>query len=293
MNPNTITVRRARPNDLDAINLVEAGATPGLRYVARVFDDFVSDEAGEFSVAEIDGQVVACGKFSLMPDHSAWLETLRVLPARQGLGVGKRLYERFFEVARRQGVTTLRMYTGVTNLVSKGLAERFGFRLAGTFRGAWLPLDAAAGPAPDFTPVADPERAADLLMPHRARWTGFVVMNRTFFALTPILCADFARAGRVFEERASGSVVVLGARFTPEQALHIGMYAGDTRACLDFAAHLGAARGAGRLSCLFPPAAADVQAALTDRGFRLESADFIVMETGGGWSPPAAISTVL
>lgn len=282
MTPNTITVRRARRDDLDAIIAVEAGSTPGLRYVARVFDDFVSDEIGEFSVAEIDDQVVACGKFTLLPDHSAWLETLRVQPAYQGKGAGKRLYERFFEVARRAGVTTLRMYTGVTNLVSKGLAERFGFRLAGTFRGAWLPLEAAAaGPAPAFMPVSDPERAAALLMPHAPRWTGFVVMNRTFYALSPILCADFARAGRVFEERASGSVVVLGARFMPEQALHIGLYAGDTRACLDFAAHLGVERGAGRLSCLFPPAAADIQSALTERGYRLESSDFIVMESGG------------
>ncbi|HQV29319.1 MAG TPA: GNAT family N-acetyltransferase [Thermoflexales bacterium] len=280
MTPNAITVRRARRDDLAAINIVEAGSTPGLRYVARVFDDFVSDEVGEFSVAEIDGQVVACGKFTVMPDHSAWLETLRVLPAYQGRGAGKRLYERFFEVARREGVTTMRMYTGVTNLVSKGLAERFGFRLAGTFRGAWLPLEAAVGPALAFVPVTDPARATALLMPHAPRWTGFVVMNRTFYALTPILCADFARAGRVFEERASGSVVVLGARFMPEQALHIGMYAGDTRACLDFAAHLGVTRGASRVSCLFPPAAADIQAELTERGYRLESADFIVMENG-------------
>ncbi|MEO6060337.1 MAG: GNAT family N-acetyltransferase [Thermoflexales bacterium] len=279
MNPNTITVRPARPDDLDAIIAVEAGSTPGLRYVARVFDDFVSDEAGEFSVAEIDGQIIACGKFSLMPDHSAWLETVRVLPACQGLGVGKRLYERFFEVAWREHVSTMRMYTGLTNGVSKGLAERFRFGLAGTYRGVWLPLEAAAGPAPAFVPVADPERAAALLMPHHARWTGFVVMNRTFYALTPILCADFARAGRVFEDRASGSVVVLGARFMPEQALHIALYAGDTRACLDFAAHLGVARGAGRLNCLFPPAAADIQSALTERGYRLESSDFIVMET--------------
>ena len=280
MTPNAITVRQARRDDLDAINIVEAGSTPGLRYVARVFDDFVSDEVGEFSVAEIDGQVVACGKFTVMPDHSAWLETLRVLPAYQGRGAGKRLYERFFEVARREGVTTMRMYTGVTNLVSKGLAERFGFRLAGTFRGAWLPLEAAVGPALAFVPVTDPARATALLMPHAPRWTGFVVMNRTFYALTPILCADFVRAGWVFEERASGSVVVLGARFMPEQALHIGLYAGDPRACLDFAAHLGVTRGASRVSCLFPPAAADIQAELTERGYRLESADFIVMENG-------------
>ena len=89
MTPNAITIRRARPGDLDAINIVEAGSTPGLRYVARAFDDFVSDEVGQFSGAEIDAPVVACRKFRLMPDPSARLHTPRVPPSGPGLGRGR------------------------------------------------------------------------------------------------------------------------------------------------------------------------------------------------------------
>ncbi len=175
---------------------------PGLQYLPRVFDAFVADETGELCVAEIDGAIVGCGKFTLVPDGSAWLETLRVIPAYQGLGVGKRLYERFFELAERTGSPTLRMYTGLSNVVSKGLAERFGFRLAGTYRGAWQACGPAAAPLtlPAFHQITDPDTATALLMPFHDKWAGFLVMNRTFYALTPALCADLAQKGMVYAE---------------------------------------------------------------------------------------------
>lgn len=280
MSTPAINVRPATPADRDAVVAVEAGSTPGLRYVARVFDDFVTDSTGEFTVAEIGSAVVGCAKLTRLPDGSAWLETLRVAPAFQGLGVGKRLYEGFFAFAGRAGISTMRMYTGVTNAASKGLAERFGFRLAGTFRGAGRAIDSAPDHAspPSFAPVTDADRVAELLLPHRDVWAGFAVMNRTFYALGPALCSDFARAGQVFEQVATGSVVVAGARFLPEQALHVALFAGDVPACVGFAARLARARGAGRLSCLFPAAAAGLQATLTGLDFSLEPSDFIVME---------------
>ncbi|MEZ4659482.1 MAG: GNAT family N-acetyltransferase [Caldilineaceae bacterium] len=154
----TITIRAARPEDKEKIIEVEAKSTPNLRYVPQVFAEFMAHARGEFSVAEVDGELAACAKFTVLPDHSAWLETLRVIPERQGLGVGKRLYERFFEIARREGVATMRMYTGVKNAVSKGLAERFGFQPAATFYGAWQACADApiAGPSASWQPVTDP-----------------------------------------------------------------------------------------------------------------------------------------
>ena len=210
----------------------------------------------------------------------AWLETLRVIPERQGLGIGKRFYERFFDIARSRGVTTMRMYTGVKNVVSRGLAERFGFQFAATYRGAWAPCSPGAIRTLKgaFQRVTDPEEATAFLMPFRERWTGFLVMNRTFYSLTPALCADLAEKGMVYEDPASGSVITLGARFIPEHALHIGVFGGDSEACLGFAMQKGIGLGVGRLSCLFPPSAADVQDILTKCGFQLEPSDFIVME---------------
>jgi hypothetical protein len=129
-----------------------------------------------------------------------------------------------------------------------------------------------------FKLVSDPERATDLLMPFRERWTGFLVMNRTFFSITPALCSHLAEKEMVYEDPASGSVVTVGARFLPERALNIGVFGGDVDQCLGFALEQGVERGAARLNCDFPPSAVDVQGALVEKGFALTESDFIAME---------------
>lgn len=279
----TITVRRARPADREKIIEVEAKSTPNLRYVPQVFDEFMAHPRGEFCVAEVDGEIAACAKLTVMPDHSAWLETLRVVPERQGLGVGKRLYERFFEVARREGITTMRMYTGVNNVVSKGLAERFGFQPAATFYGGWLPREASSTPAAptDFRSVTDAATATAQVMAHAPEWNHFLVMNRTFYTLSPALCAHLSQRGQIYTEAASGTIAVLGARFMPQQALHVGIFAGDVDRCLSLAAQKAAETGAPKVSCLFPTSALDTQQKLIQRGFQLESSAFVVMEISG------------
>lgn len=273
-----LVLRKARNDDLEKVKWVESKSTPNLSYVGAVWEMFLSDEAGEFSVAEADGEVVACGKFTVVPDGSAWLETLRVIPERQGRGIGKRFYERFYDIARSRGVTTMRMYTGVRNVVSKGLAELYGLRLAETFRGAYLPCDEAKDSNDSFRQVTDPDEATELLMPLGEEWKDFLVMNRTFYKLTPALCKYLAGKGMVYEDPESRSVIALGARFMPEQSLHVGAFGGDAKACLDLAMRLGAERGVESLSCLFPSSSAGIQDSLTQYGFKFLESDFIVME---------------
>lgn len=277
----TIVIRRATPADRAAVIAVERKSTPTLQYLPQVFDQFVAEPTGEFMVATIDDEVVACGKFTPLPNGSAWLETLRVIPERQGLGIGKRFYERFFELAAAQGITTMRMYTGTRNAVSKGLAERFGFQPAATFRGMWLACEPAAPTPtpPAFAQVTDPTLATQLVMPHAATWHGFLVMNRTFYQITPALCADLATKGHIYATADQANVLVLGARFMPEQALHVGLFGGDAAACLAFAQQVGSQQGTGQLSCLLVAVATPLQAQLQEHGFRLEASEFIVMES--------------
>ncbi len=275
-----IELRKARLEDREKAIWVESKSTPNLSYVPDVFETFVSDEVGEFSVAEVDGEVVGCGKFTVVPDGSAWLETLRVIPERQGIGVGKRFYERWLEMAGRLGVPTMRMYTGVGNVVSKGLAERYGLRLAETFRGASFPCQPGGerGSKGAFREVTDPERAIRLLMPLSEGWKGFHVVNRTFYKLSPALCGHLVEKRMVYEEPNSGSVITLGARFQPERMLHIGVFGGDAEACLGFALEKGLERGVARLNCDFPTLAAHVEEALKDFGYGFTPSEFIVME---------------
>lgn len=275
-----VTLRKARPEDRLDVFEVEKKSTPGLTYLPAVFDQFVSDEQGEFSVAESEGRLVGCGKFTRLPDGTAWLETLRVVPERQGQGIGKRFYQRFLEIARRQSITTLRMYTGVGNRASKGLAEQFGFSVAATFQGQKRPCQPdLLQPAPAaFEPVNDPDLAGNLLDRYQPAWAGFLVLNRTFYALTPILAAHLAGQGMLYHDPLSRTTIILGARFMPWQTLHIGVLGGSIPAGLAFALHLGRQRGAGHLSCYSPAGAAEFQGALAGWNFQAEAAPIIMME---------------
>ena len=275
-------IRPARPEDRSQICEVEKKSTPGLIYLPEVFDMFVADAEGELSVAESDGQLVGCGKLTRLPDGSAWLETLRVIPERQGQGIGKLFYQRWLELARAKKITTLRMYTGVHNHASKGLAERFGFTVAGTYRGQKLAVQPGPllpiGAGSPCEPVRDPALAAELLLAQGAAWGDFLVLNRTFYTLSPALAAWLAGQGMLYHNPASGSLAALGARFMPRQALHIGLLAGDLDAGLAFARQLAGQVRAASLSCMSPVSAEGFQDELSRRGFQFESADFLVME---------------
>ncbi|MBN2334489.1 GNAT family N-acetyltransferase [Candidatus Bathyarchaeota archaeon] len=273
-----ITLRKARPEDKDKVVWVESKSTPGLSYVPHVWDMFIGDEEGDWSVTEIEGEVIGCGKYSVLPDGSVWLETLRVIPERQGLGAGKRLYEHWLELSRAKGVKTMRMYTGVRNVVSKGLAERYGLTLAETFHGQLMNSDPTYKHESSFHPVTDPGEATELLKPLGEKWGGWMVMNRTYYRWSPELCRWLAENGMVYRDPETLSTVVMGARFMKEYQLHIGLFDGDAAACLGFAKAQAAARGVKTLHCLYPEYCTEVEEALKDNGFRMEPSDFIVME---------------
>ncbi len=273
-----LVIRPITEEDRAAVISVEGKSMPHWRYVERVFDQFMSHPTGEFSIAELDGQPVGIAKFTTMPEGSAWVETLRVDPAFQGRGIGKSLYKRFFDIANEQGVDTLRMYTGMQNKVSRGLAEHFGFTLEASFYGANFQFDGShPNKSHGFKPVTDQTTAADLLMPLSDEWNGFMVMNRTFYRLTSELCGYLVDHGRVFADGA-GNVVAFGARFMPDVSQHIGLFGGDAEACLSFAKAEGQARGAQSLACLFPIAATETRAVLQNAGFEETPAGFIVMK---------------
>ncbi|MFP3950594.1 MAG: GNAT family N-acetyltransferase [Candidatus Bathyarchaeia archaeon] len=274
-----ITLREAGQDDRENVFRVELLSTPNLSYLPYVWNLFINDRKGEWTVAEIDGEVIGCGKYSLLPDGSAWLETLRVVPQWQGIGVGKRFYEHWFNLSRKKGVKTMRMYTGVKNTASRGLAIRYGLRPEETFRGTLINSDSVKAESDwSFNRVTDSRKAKRLLMRHTELWGGWVVMNRTFYRMSPELCIHLTEEGMVHEDPETNSVIVLGTRFNPKHGLHIGLFAGDVEACLCFALQMAVKGGIGKLHCLFPSYTTGVEEALTRFGFHREPTDFLVME---------------
>ena len=275
-----IKIRRATPADRAKANQVEKEATPHLQYLDNVYDDWLSDNTGRLLVAEIAGKMVGTGKFTVLPDGSAWLETLRVSPDFQGMGIGKTFYRKFFDLAAERKIRTLRMYTEEYNSASKGLAELNGFRLAAKFRGSSIPVPAidTDEESASFIPVTDPDEAFSLLKPYADRWENFLVMNRTFYRFSEPLLAKWSGCNMIYKHPASGTLVILGARFLPERGLQLALFAGDADRALDFALQQTRLQGINRLQCMFPEAADGIRQKLIARGFTPEDYYCQVME---------------
>lgn len=277
---NQIKIRSAKPKDRTRAVYVEGQSTPGLHYLDRMYDEWLGDKEGKLLVAEKEGEIVGVGKFSVLPDRTAWLETLRVLPNHQGSGVGKEFYRKFLQLAGEKNIHTIRMYTGLSNFASKGLAKRYGFRLAGTFRGSTLAVTKVIERrgCEEFVPLTDPERAAALLSHCENNWSNFGIMNRTFYRLSPALWKNWSDHGMIFEQQTTGTMIVLGTRFMPEQALHIAVFAGDAEAALKFAQQKAYLLGNDLLKCMFPEESEEIRTTLQKNGFILEDSCCIVME---------------
>ena len=287
----SIIVRKAKYEDRQAAVAAEHKAVRNLYYLDEVWDQFYNDENGELLVGEVDGVVVAVGKYTTLPDRSVWLETLRVDPQFQGRGIGKAFYERFVERATEYKTETMGMYTGTSNVVSKGLAERYGFSLAATYRGAsWkLPggdeVDASEyilSPGQEFS-RADAATATEMATPLFSNWDNHIVLNRTFYPATTGNIAGMARSGWAYHHEATKSFCILGSRFLKERGLHLALCGGDVDTILAFAKAEVWRQQLPQVTIMFPPKNSEFEAALLAAGFVLEPSDCIVMARRDGY----------
>ncbi|MPM60641.1 hypothetical protein SDC9_107493 [bioreactor metagenome] len=92
------------------------------------------------------------------------------------------------------------------------------------------------------------------------------------------LYRGLAREGKVFYDEKSDNLVVLGARFMPETALHIGLYRGDAHKILEFAKWVAVQRKVPKVTIMFPPTLRQTEEELLHEGYVLEAGDCIVCE---------------
>ena len=138
-----VTVRRARPEDAEAVAAV---------YAPAVSDGYASFEeqppdAAEMAtrmaasllwlVAEVDGQVVGWAYGSRHRDRAAyrWSADVSVYLAagREGQGLGRALYDVLLPALADQGLASLYAGISLPNAGSVALHERCGFRPIGAF----------------------------------------------------------------------------------------------------------------------------------------------------------------
>jgi len=275
-----IYVRVAKQSDKEKAVYVEGQSTPNLRYLERMWDDFTESLDEPLYIAFYKGEMAGLGKLSILYDGTAWLETLRVDKKFQGRGIGKAIYRKYLDHAKKINLDQLRMYTGVNNAASAGLARINGFNLVGQYSGADLDISSytPSKDVPAFRKVTNTEVANKLLMPLADKWGNSLVLNRTFYPYNESLINGLVSDGSIYYHKASNSVIVYGSRFMPERGMNIGIMDGDYDLCLDFASYYTYLLGINKLTIMWPPNLKEVKIVLEKHQFKIQPSDCIVME---------------
>lgn len=271
-----ITLKKATKEDREECLLIEKAAMNNHCYLGDVWDYFNTTK-GDITCAYVDGKMAGIGKFTILYDGSAWLETLRVDPKYQGLGVGKEIYKNYFAQAEKHGCKSMAMYTGVSNVVSAGLAARYNLTKTQDFRGYNLTNFTSNQKQYNFKNV-DSHRAVELIMPLAKEYHHYLVSNRTFYRINPSTATGFSVEHKVFEDAQSQSFIVCGARFQHELSLHISMIGGDYSSCLEFAKQYAISKNIAKLTFTIPLENPKLEQFLIDNGFEREPSDLITME---------------
>ena len=85
-------------------------------------------EAVAFFVMRHDGMAAGCGGVKLFGTAYGEIKRMYVRPKFRGLGLGKSMLHHLADHAQQQGVTLLRLETGIHQPEAIGLYERFGFQ---------------------------------------------------------------------------------------------------------------------------------------------------------------------
>jgi ribosomal protein S18 acetylase RimI-like enzyme len=92
---------------------------------------FIHFEGTSFVAEDPDGELLGfvCGFLSQTADDEAYIHFVGVTPEERGDGLGRALYERFFEEARANGRTSVRCVTSPVNQESLAFHEAMGFQV--------------------------------------------------------------------------------------------------------------------------------------------------------------------
>ena len=164
-----LVVRRARPEDRDAILSFATRTWHDWDYIPHAFPVWLEANDGAFLVGTVGqpadesadglmdaegsplsvGQVVAITRVAMVSPTEAWLEGIRVDPRVRGMGVASDLQVAELHWVAGQNAQVLRYATGSSNEGSHRLGARDGIVVVARFRAWW------------WSATGDPEDDAD------------------------------------------------------------------------------------------------------------------------------------
>ena len=122
-----VAIRQMTAADIPAVWELERGLFPVDAWPEQMFRDELSQtDTRLYWVAELDGEIVGyCGMMCVLP--LADVQTIAVVPACEGRGIGSALLAGLIEEARRRGAEDVLLEVRADNPRAQELYVRFGF----------------------------------------------------------------------------------------------------------------------------------------------------------------------
>lgn len=267
--------RVTKIEDLDRLCEIEISAMPDSPpYLKDNAEFFYKETPGEiFGVENEDNLLIGMGRYSVFPDNSGWLETLRVHKDFQRMGAGKLVYEEYFKKAKKDNAKVIRMYTESYNTPSRNLANSLGFSLASTYGNMEITLENVEDTNMDFSLVSNMDELH--LEKMKENWDRFIPLNRSFFEINTDNLKWMIDKKMVYKN--GDNIVIFGARMLRERGLFLGFVSGDLESGVQFAMEKSNKLGSNKLTCIFPVDNLELKRALEKLGFK-NIYDLFVME---------------
>lgn len=238
--------RKVSEADKERVLEISSKIWEGTDFIKYVFDDWVKDTEGEFTLGEKDGVVVGFAKYTRHSDSEVWLEGIRVDEGYANQGFGKAITQYYISRAKAEGADIIRLSAYVGSKESIKIVEGLSFKKDGCFTTGYKQLDVnAAKPAGAKTVVniMSTATAWDLLTRGNAYYmsNGYVSYGWTFKKLTYELADRLVKEKRIYGVLRDGkvsSVMALTEDSHMDGGLNIGFIDGDMgsmKELMDFA----------------------------------------------------------
>lgn len=93
------------------------------------------DQRVRFFVARLDGVAVGCGGYVSNGTRTGELKRMFVEAGVRGQGIGRSILQAIEDMAKREGLLTMQLETGIKSAEARGLYGRFGYCECGPFGG--------------------------------------------------------------------------------------------------------------------------------------------------------------
>lgn len=258
-------LRPARPEDKESIIAFTQGTFPWGDYIDRVFDGWLAEPAGLTLVAEVQGEVVALARGTLLSPAEAWAQGLRVHPEHRRRRLATALMGHLAEWAAARGARVIRLSSEDRNEAARALIPTLGFRPAGRWLMAEkemrLPDPVPGGNGGKRAPAADrlrpaPAAEADAAMiswsggPLEAAAHGLWPLHWSWRRLTLDDLTGAGRRGALWQGRPGWAFAEIDEDTL--EAHWLSTYPEDARALVAALLDLTAGAGAERLEALLP-----------------------------------------